>query len=358
MGRLSASSPRTTSSVLPSVECRQLSVKLFLQGKLNAKDIIRWCVLNLNLSLDESGEEGCRFLIRVPNIPESVKSVCLYYLSLFLLRQGKFSEVLPLVSESLASLLRSDITPRPPAPPQAIMSQDSATTLLLETLVKLRAGGVHAYAHAGSLLGLVRDGKVLPFDKDLDIGLMEGELPKAHNVLQACGWKQGNSGVIIRNMPSYKHSMLGITLDLCGMRRDNNNRLWGGFVLIQNPASEWRRDTSYPSNFELKEIETEYGRIWQITDPEAWLENIYGPTWRTPDKGFDTVIAANNLQGFSKLTEWFAYSKVIRPWSYGHLDKAYRMCEQVIEKHQLSGTCFNKAATHLAYKLNANTELA
>lgn len=347
---------QTSHQHLLADECRQLSIKLFLQGQLHSDDILRWFALSLRLNHNQSGEEGCRYLAQIDSMPADLNAICWYYLSLFLLKQGKFGEVIPALQLSLNKLAVAHIEEKAESQAIAIMSQKAATNLLLQTLNQLHSAGVQGYAHAGSLLGLIREGRVLPFDKDLDIGLMQNQLSAAHNTLLQHGWVHGNTGLTFQNMPSYKHKASGVTLDLCGKRRDEYGQLLGGFVLNENLSSEWRRDTLYPDSFELEEIETEYGGIWQVTNPEAWLENIYGPEWRTPDKGFDTVIAANNLQGFSKLTEWFAYSKVIRSWSYGHFGKAYSLCEQVIERHQLSGTCFNKAAIHLAQRLNDNTE--
>lgn len=56
-----------------------------------------------------------------------------------------------------------------------MFNSTTAQVRLWQVLAQLANSNIHAFATSGTLLGLVREGHLLPFDKDLDIGL---PLPK------------------------------------------------------------------------------------------------------------------------------------------------------------------------------------
>lgn len=63
---------------------------------------------------------------------------------------------------------------------------------LWEMLAQLKAAGVQAFAAFGTLLGLVRDGHLLPFDKDVDICIPYNQMKQATDCMEQHGWSEIN----------------------------------------------------------------------------------------------------------------------------------------------------------------------
>ena len=192
--------------------------------------------------------------------------------------------------------------------------------LLWRVLALLASNGIHAFATAGTLLGLVRDGALLPFDKDMDVALPFSEMDAAARCLVMDGWRedQGSYGLI--NPRSFIHVETGFVVDLCGLVAEADGKAaLGGFWMRDIPR-EWNRITEFPP-VRLHKVDRPEGRVWTLVEPEAWLTALYGD-WRTPDPYFDTVLCARNLRGFSLLTECFAWQRVTAMWESGQLAKA------------------------------------
>lgn len=206
------------------------------------------------------------------------------------------------------------------APAVVVFDEAAAEARLWQVLAQLASHGIHAFAAAGTLLGLVREGRLLPFDKDLDIGLPFAEMESAVQLLLANGWQRARAPNGMVN-PIMLHDGQGLALDLCGFVAGQDNRTaLGGFWLKDVPG-DWQRVTEYPT-LQLHQQRRPEGMVWSVTDPEAWLAALYGPDWRIPDPDFDTVIAANNLRGFSLLTQCYAFSRIYEHWLQGRLGKA------------------------------------
>ena len=196
----------------------------------------------------------------------------------------------------------------------------STEELMWDTLSLLAKSGVHAFAAYGTLLGLVRDGGLLPFDKDIDFGIPYCEMEKARQCLESNGWIVSN----VKNMTNplaFWHPVKGITLDLSGFVVDpSTGETFTGFWMSNIPY-EWARNTKYLPIDLRKGVSPTGQPIWVLQDPEEWLEVIYGD-WTVPDPYFDTVIAAKNLCGFSLLTQCYAFSRIFSHWEKGNLKKA------------------------------------
>lgn len=204
----------------------------------------------------------------------------------------------------------------PPAPPP--FDTDAAEVTLWRVLALLAQAGVHAFPTSGTLLGLVREGRLLPFDKDLDIGLPFGEMDKAASCLEAAGWRRVEhmAGLVT---PTEWHGH-GLALDLCGFSPDpTNGKVISGFW-YEDPNHPWSRVTEFPE-LQLRAAQRAEGSYWELADPETVLVSLYGKDWRVPDPDFDTVLAARNMRGCSLVTQCYAFARIYSTWLLGRTAK-------------------------------------
>lgn len=216
-------------------------------------------------------------------------------------------------------------------PKQQSFDNDRHMVLLWQTLVQLAQAGVHAFVTSGVLLGLVRTGHLLPFDKDFDFGIPYTEHEAARACLVAHGWTAHMHNFGLINPRAYWHQKTGISLDVCGFTVEHaTNITLGGFWLPNVPMG-WNRISMFPT-LNLHQVQSPAGMIWTLTDPESWLKALYGDDWRIPDPDFDTVIAAKNLRGFSLLTQCYAFSRIYYHWQRGALKKSLAITRHTLER--------------------------
>jgi len=233
--------------------------------------------------------------------------------------QGSLPEALSLLRRCIELLVSRYVALPPLASAKSGPAMDvkQGEALLWKTLAGLNQVGVHAFATSGTLLGLVREGGLLPFDKDIDIGLPFAEIEAAVAYMRANDWQEEEQSFGLRNPRAFYHSASGFNMDLCGFEaQPARGACLGGFWL-KHGLSQWDRITQYPP-LELQRVVRAEGEVWQLSDPESWLESLYGD-WRTPDPAFDTVISAKNLKGFSLLTQYYALMKSVGyAWAGAH----------------------------------------
>lgn len=193
--------------------------------------------------------------------------------------------------------------------------------LMWDTLAQLARHGIHAFASYGTLLGIVREGGLLPFDKDLDFGLPFCEMKRADRIIQKYGWVKANHASAFFNPVAYYHKEKEATLDLFGMTVEKDGTTISGFWMPGVPK-EWNQITEYAPVELVKGKNPTGDSIWELKEPEAMLETIYGPEWKIPDGYFDTVVAAKNLRGFSLITQCFALPRIYSNIENGNIKKA------------------------------------
>lgn len=240
-------------------------------------------------------------------------------------------------------------------PHASVFDSAAAEQRLWQVLTALASAGVHAFATSGTLLGLVREGHVLPFDKDLDIGLPFDEMQTAIEFLLQNGWHRAAAPQGMVN-PVMLHDGQGLSLDLCGFVAEQcSGAALSGFWL-QGASADWQRVTQYPV-LRLHQQQRPEGMVWAVTDPEAWLVALYGPDWRTPDPDFDTVIAAHNLRGFAVLTQCYAFSRIYQAWLQGRLQKAAALTRQSL-RHLPDDALLLQVQQRLALQQQPETQAA
>ena len=203
-----------------------------------------------------------------------------------------------------------------------------AEQLLWSTCAELAKSNIQAFPYAGTLLGLVRNGRLLEFDKDLDIAVWMDSWEACCAALEQSGWARAPMRIEYANYRDYIHPELGITLDVCGLQREKH-RITGGFSLPGYP-DDYQRTAVFPS-IDLIQQDTKYGAAWFPREPEKILTAFYGD-WRTPNPHWDTVVSARNLENFTLLVRCYAYHRLAQHWLTGNLEKAWYYAHQIALK--------------------------
>ena len=205
---------------------------------------------------------------------------------------------------------------------KAPMDTASAQAALRATKTALDAANIPFFLAFGTLLGIVRDGDLLPHDKDLDIGLawdvsrkeaiaaMEADERFAKAFPGADGAEKDAWNI------TFVHTETGIEIDLFFFKPDGGDVLAG---LYHRPTPlHWRF-----AAFETKEIDY-LGAKWPAPAvPETFLEAIYGPEWQTPDVGFDSLLQGHNRNPEAEnVAICFAYNRLFDRSYRGNWDRA------------------------------------
>lgn len=210
-----------------------------------------------------------------------------------------------------------------------VFASGKAEQLLWETCAELAAQNIQAFPFAGTLLGIMREGQLLTFDKDLDIAVWMESWNDCCHALEQLGWRKVPAGISYSNYRDYVHAESGITLDVCGLRKRGENQIVGGFALPNYPP-EYQRVSVFPV-FELIRRRTAYGDVWFPHPAEKILRAFYGD-WRTPNPYWDTVISALNLEKYTLLVKCYAYYRLAQRWLSGDLTKAWSYATQIALK--------------------------
>jgi hypothetical protein len=186
---------------------------------------------------------------------------------------------------------------------------------LTQTLVDLARHNVVAFAFAGALLGWVRDGKLLPNDKDIDIVVPTEFYEAAARVLLSKGWVPASVIVNAVNFRCFMHQRTHLTLDLFAYDSSLPYRVVGGWWPKGLLREQGRLLHFTP--FVVAKVNHPLGQHWAIRHPEGVLEQLYGPAWHIPDASFDTTIETPALVSYNDYTHAWATLKLIEAWSSG-----------------------------------------
>jgi len=144
--------------------------------------------------------------------------------------------------------------------------------------------GVRAFLISGTLLGFLRDGGIIGWDKDIDVGLFSENCPEDMNRLF-----EGLSGFNVRRVD--------LTSDRLRLNHENcvgidvfPHYLEEGLRWHDGAATRW-----WNTPFDLKTVRF-LGIDQSIPDdPERYLDENYG-NWRVPEPNFDARLDAPNAQ--------------------------------------------------------------
>lgn len=203
---------------------------------------------------------------------------------------------------------------------------------LLDAGRLLDAAGLPFFLAFGTLLGVVRDGDLLSFDKDVDLGLWwEADRARVRAALTGDGSFRLSgeaalaSAAHLRRQLPLVHVATGVSVDLDFFRVEGAHAVSGIEHLPVPLESRLRR-------FGLREIEF-LGRRWRVPDPpEHFLEDMYGPDWRTPQPLFDALVSARCLAPESvPVALCFGWARLLMRLRSGDRRRAAAYCRQLLE---------------------------
>lgn len=206
--------------------------------------------------------------------------------------------------------------PPPGTPPRPFLPAE-ATKILTEVRALLSAAGVESFLIAGTLLGFHRNGGPLPHDRDIDLGVFrtgDGG-PDIAGILRAA------PGILLPRIarPGDRYFGLmhkGVAIDIFVHERSGSHILAG---VSHTPGDlQWRF-----SDFSLTPV-CYAGQTWTIpSDPGRYLDESYGPAWRSPDTGFASAVSSPALHNTSPhVRGYYAVMRAIRALVTGDSPKA------------------------------------
>ena len=126
----------------------------------------------------------------------------------------------------------------------------------------------------GTLLGLVREGDIIPHDEDIDLGFFKRDEKKVIEALDDLHGKHGFE--VIRNQfkTIYTVYKRDVFIDLYLYERTKTEQINQGHRHFYNMLEE--------EAFPFKKINYRNREFNCIAKPEAWLERFYGKDWTIP----------------------------------------------------------------------------
>lgn len=173
----------------------------------------------------------------------------------------------------------------------AVRDTDSIARGFGEILKPLEDKGYSFFLYAGALLGLVRDGRYIAHDDDIDLAVFLGECTDAEaaekwrqykEVLCASG--QVAYGQISNNPPVFQViNDKGLGVDLFPAWTTK-----GKFSVYPYSYHAMDADDVLPLKTDRERTQDMFGdyEIKLPADPESLLSSSYGPNWRVPDPLF------------------------------------------------------------------------
>lgn len=228
--------------------------------------------------------------------------------------------------DALAEVTREGLVPVQERPP---VDWDEATAIRLvwQVLARLKLEQCRVFPYAGTLLGLERNGRLLPNDKDVDLAVWLEDFSLAGRVLQQMGLQRATEVPPFDNMTTWVDPASGLSVELFGLLRDPvRERVQGGVWLYGRPPG-WQRVLHLPW-FELVERASPAGPTWWPAEPPALLEAFYGD-WRTPRPEWDSQVSNRALQEINLSWHCWSLKSLSERWLTGDLASTLRLLEQI-----------------------------
>lgn len=231
--------------------------------------------------------------------------------------------------DALAEVTRAGLVPhqeRPPVP----WDEAQAERLVWDLLARLKAADCHVFPYAGTLLGLERDGRLLPNDKDADLAVWLEDYSLAARLLAQWGLQRATDTPPFANVSTFVEPNTGYSIDLFGLRRDPmRQRVEGGAWLYGKPPSH-QRLLLLPW-LELQSRDSRSGVVWWPSDADALLRACYGD-WRTRRAEWDSLVSNLAVAEINLSWHCWARKSLVDRWLAGDLPRTRRLVDQVLAR--------------------------
>ncbi|MDO8420529.1 MAG: tetratricopeptide repeat protein [Parvibaculum sp.] len=210
----------------------------------------------------------------------------------------------------------------PPKRNQAVAHFPEALRAALKCL---DAAGIEVFLTAGTLLGAIRNGDFIGFDKDVDLGV-SSRVPMA-DVAAALStdsdfsgnWRPGGDGVLYcwiwRNR---------VAIDFFRFYQEGD-QVWYG-LYRNGHRVKWMHKPFALIDFDWLGMKT---RIPE--DSEFFLEEVYGPDWPVPDPDCGQWACPNIEGGFPPVCRNLAHADIFKALWKRQRSRARHLCVQALE---------------------------
>ena len=210
---------------------------------------------------------------------------------------------------------------------------DEAVRPLLDSIQEVidvvAESGIEAFLTYGTLLGAVRDQKLIGHDSDADLGYVSRHSDPADVVIESFALQRA---LRARGYQVVRYSGAAIKVDV--VESDGAVRgldLFGGFLrdgqlhLLGEIRTPFEREWIFPLTTAVLE-----GRSFPVpADPDRLLVATYGESWRTPDPAFHFETPETTSR---RLNGWFRGTRVGRStWDRLYLSGAFGRRRHVTE---------------------------
>lgn len=232
--------------------------------------------------------------------------------------------------EALVTLTAQGYQLRSDRPQHATWDEEQVTQALWLILAQLKRAGCSVFPFAGTLLGLERDGRLLPNDKDVDLAVWLEDFALACRTLEAIGCMRATNSPPFGNIATFVLLQPHLSVDLFGLRREPENaRLTGGAWLYGRPPSH-QRITRYPW-FDIAARAGPAGEVWWPEPALVLLTALYGD-WRTPQPDWDSLVSCAALQDTNLSWRCWAFKNLSERWLTGDLLRTRGLLDQILAR--------------------------
>lgn len=163
------------------------------------------------------------------------------------------------------------------------MDVDLALKMMVDVSAYLDKLEIYHVIHGASLLGLVRDGKLIEWDKDFDIGIMQHHVEEYFPLLNRYFVDNKYDDVQVMNFPYRQNRSIHATKN--GVLCDLLTYDIGENGILFNVIHDQFAAMVYPSRFflETKPMKVGGKDIRIPLEAESYLEYVYGKDWRIPN---------------------------------------------------------------------------
>jgi hypothetical protein len=211
------------------------------------------------------------------------------------------------------------------APPKEVSGIAQFPEALRAAMRCLGAAGIEVFLTAGTLLGAIRDGDFIGFDKDIDLGVSaKVPMERIARALSADpdfegNWAPGRDGILY--CWCWRQS---VAIDFFRFYEEGDT-VWYG-LYRHGRLIKWVHRPFGLTDF------TWHGMKTRIPEnSEFFLEEVYGPGWRIPDPDCGQWACPNIEGGFPSVCRHAALADIFMALWKCQIKRARHLCLQALE---------------------------